>query len=211
MLTRGDVCQVPLSRSARLGRERGISGGPGLVVMSTASAPREISGFRRVVMGLAHTQPAVLVAGILTQTVAAVAHSSVWTAVSVMVTITAGVTIGAEYFHNSRLCPRCASHIPLDGHASAERQATWLRVHHWCITPVVLLAWLGLLWLDITGPDGIAHYPLYLLWIITSTACLKHRPLQLWCPWCHNHDDDEDEDDKTPDPTPDPIAERAHQ
>ncbi len=92
-------------------------------------------------MALAHTQPAVLVVGIVTQTVAAVAHSPVWTAVSVILTIGAGVTIGAEYFHSSRLCPRCASHIPLDGHAAAEKHAIWLRVHHWCTSPVVLLAW----------------------------------------------------------------------
>ncbi|MGH3697147.1 MAG: hypothetical protein ACRDRX_24725 [Pseudonocardiaceae bacterium] len=177
--------------------------------MTTAPAPKEINGFRRVAMGLAHTQPAVLVAGIITQTVAAVAHSPAWTAVSVIVTIAVGVTIGAEYFHSSRLCPRCAAHLPLDGHTAADKHATWLRAHHWATTPVALLAWLGLLWLDITGPDGIAHYPLYLLWIFTSAAYLKHRPLELWCPQCNDWDDGDGGDDKTPDPTPDPSP-REH-
>lgn len=102
-------------------------------------------------------------------------------------------------------------HIPLDGHAAAEKHATWLRAHHWCIAPVALLAWLGLLWLDITGPEGIAHYPLYLLWIVTSAAYLKHRPLELWCPQCRDRDDGDDGDDKTPDLTPDPVAEKTHQ
>ena len=55
-------------------------------------------------MGLAHTQPTVLAVGIITQTGTAVAHSPVWTAVSVIVTIVAGVTIGAEYFHSSWSC-----------------------------------------------------------------------------------------------------------
>lgn len=50
--------------------------------------------------------------------------------------------------------------------------------------------------------------PLYLLWIITSAAYLKHRPLELWCPHCRDRDDGNDEDDKTPDPTPDPVAEK---
>lgn len=170
--------------------------------MTTARAPREINGFRRAAMGLAHTQPAVLIVGIITQTAAAVAHSPAWTAVSVTATIIAGVTIGAEYFHSSCLCPRCASHIPLDGHTAAEKHATWLRVHHWSIAPVVLLGWLGLFWFTITGPDPI---PLYLLWVLTSTAYLKHRPLELWCPHCRDGDDD-----TTPDPTPDPVAEKAH-
>lgn len=47
--------------------------------MSTASAPREINGFRRAAMALAHAQPAVLIVGILMGTAAAVAHSPVWT------------------------------------------------------------------------------------------------------------------------------------
>ncbi len=149
----------PLTRPAHLGQDRKISARPGTVIVTTTPAPRDINGFRRAAMGLAHGQPVVLAAGIVIQTVAAVTHSPAWTAISVIVTITVGVTIGAEHFHNSRLCPRCAARIPLNGHATAEKHTTWLRIHHWCLTPVAVLAWLALLWLDITGPEGIVHYP----------------------------------------------------
>lgn len=97
-------------------------------------------------------------------------------------------SIFAEWHHQRRLCARCAAATPADGQRAAEQRRPWLRFQHWHSRH----PWLGILLWALGIVIGVifhitsaaASYPLYLYWMATAMANLRHRPVQPWCPQC---------------------------
>lgn len=162
---------------------------------------------RRLVMALAHAQPAILVGLIATDVARQLVGSPVAPVAFGAALTLAVLAYACELWHQRALCARCAA--ATGGPVQAARRRWWLRLHHWAterfgyclilvVAPMVTVA------LDI----GAASYPVWALWALVATANLIHRPVQPWCPQCRGWGGgDDDEDHPAPTPVPSGAAE----
>lgn len=159
-------------------------------------------------MSLAHAQPWIFIAAIVTNIV------GWWLATSVLFLVVVGgpvlllvlLSIVANRYHLAQLCPRCAAATPLDGLAAAEEHGMELRIYHAGRIGVAVLVGIVVLnlllprpWNQITSALGNLAFAAY------AWAGLRHRPLQPWCPYC-NPWNDGGPHECVHTPTPDPSG-----
>lgn len=168
-------------------------------MMSAGSVP-----WRQSVMLLAHTQPAALVALVITGIARDVFGGPVLVMVHGGAVAVTALTFGAELYHEYRLCPGCGANTPLDGQAMVRQRQRWLRLHHWATERwgyTVFFVAAPVAYLSLGLPSSGAVYPVFALWALVAYASLRHRPLVPWCPQCRHWGWGDDGDDD-PDPVP---------
>jgi hypothetical protein len=154
------------------------------------------------VMWVAHQEPWVVGVALLAGLLSVTWGGLLFGLAGVVTFVAALATIWLSRSHDSALCPRCASAIPIDPGVAVvqHRWALWLHHRRRRLLMLGMLSWV-LLVLPVGAelPIIVGYGPV----IIVSYVDLRHRPLVRWCPECHwGHGGGDSEDVPAPDPQP---------
>lgn len=126
---------------------------------------------------------------------------------SLIITITAVISMGLVIFHRTRLCEPCLARMPLNGAELAQQWQRSLRWTHRLHDPVqapflVLTALLVMFSVDVVAGPKTADLLMYVAVIAHLRAVVRHDNVQPWCKRCHWCRGDDDETAVAPTPSP---------